>query len=75
MDNTTTIIPCGQCRGQGTTLWNGNKTTCLGCQGSGKVRVNTPATVCGQCRGQGTVISQGKRVQCVGCGGSGYFRD
>ena len=74
MNNNTTTVTCGQCRGQGTTVWNGNKTTCLGCQGSGNVRVAAPATLCGQCRGHGTVISQGKREQCGGCGDSGYFK-
>ncbi len=73
MDTKSIIIDCGQCRGLGTTLLDSNKTQCLGCKGSGKIRIHEPITTCGQCRGLGTTIWDGNRIQCSGCNGSGYF--
>lgn len=69
------IIDCGQCRGIGTTIFDGKRVQCLGCKGSGKIRVHEPATVCGQCRGVGTTIFDGNKIQCKGCSGSGYFME
>ena len=67
------IVDCGQCRGAGITILDGKSAQCLGCKGSGKIRVYEPVTTCGQCRGAGTTIWNGNKIQCPGCSGSGYF--